>query len=268
MGVALVTGASRGIGRATALALAEDGFRVALVARSAPGLRETRELVEKRGGTALDLVADVTDAEAAGEALAATGQRLGPVDLLVNNAGSLRALGPLWEVRPHDWWTDVTTSLGGAYNLCRAVVPDMIPRGRGRIVNVTSYAALRPAPYQTGYAAGKAALAALSEALAASLADEGIAVFSVAPGFTETDMTRQLTESDAGRRWFPDEGRREPLDAASTAELIARLASGSADALSGRLLHTLDDLDVLLARIDEIRRDDLYVARLRRLPGR
>ena len=188
--------------------------------------------------------------------------------MLVNNAGSLRALGPLWEVRPDDWWADVTTSLGGAYNLCRAVVPGMIERGRGRIVNVTSYAALRPAPYQTGYACGKAGLAALTEALAASLADHGVAVFSVAPGFTATELTRQLTESDAGRRWFPGEGDREPLDATATAKLIVRLASGSADALSGRLLHTLDDLDVLLAQIDEIRRDDLYVPRLRRLPGR
>jgi aminopeptidase-like protein len=108
------------------------------------------------------------------------------------------------------------------------------------------------------------ALAALTE----SLADQEIAVFSVPPEFTATEMTRRLTESDAGRRRFPDEGRREPLDAASTAELIVRLASGSADALSGRLLHTVDDLDILLARIDEIRRDDLYVPRLRRLPGR
>ena len=268
MEVALVTGASRGIGRAAALALAEDGFRVALLARSAAALRETRELVEKRGGTAIDLVADVTDTSAVDEAVPKIRSQLGPVDVLVNNAGSLRALGPLWEVRPEDWWADVTTSLAGAYNLTRAVVPGMIARGRGRIINVTSYAALRPAPYQAGYAAGKAALAALTEALAASLADQGIAVFSVAPGFTATEMTRQLTESDAGRRWFPDEAQREPLHAESTAELIARLANGSADALSGRLLHTLDDLDVLLERIDEIRRDDLYVARLRRLPGR
>ncbi len=79
MDVALVTGASRGIGRATAIALAEDGFRVALLARSAAGLRETRELVEGRGGTALDLVADVTNAEAVGEAVAAAEERLGPV---------------------------------------------------------------------------------------------------------------------------------------------------------------------------------------------
>ena len=258
MDVALITGASRGIGRATALALAEDGFRVALVARSAAGLGETRELVEERGGTALDLVADVTDAEAVGEAVSTAAERLGTVGVLVNNAGSLRARGPLWEVRPDDWWADVMTSLGGAYNLCRAVVPGMIERGQGRIVNVTSYAALRPAPYQTGYACAKAALAALTEALAASLGEHGVVAF------TATELTRGLAESS----WFPGQGDREPLDAAATAKLIVRLASGSADALSGRLLHTLDDLDVLLAQIDEIRRDDLYAPRLRRLPGR
>ena len=99
--VALVTGASRGIGRATALALAEDGFRVALVARSAAGLDETRELVrETTADAALDLVADVTDAEAVARGgRDGRGTSLGPVDVLVNNAGSLRAIGPLWEVR-------------------------------------------------------------------------------------------------------------------------------------------------------------------------
>ena len=94
MEVAFVTGASGGIGRATGVALAEAGFRVALLARSAVKLRETRELVESRGGTALDLVADVTDGGAFDEPVATTRSRLGPVDVLMNNAGSLRALGP------------------------------------------------------------------------------------------------------------------------------------------------------------------------------
>ena len=159
--VAIVTGASRGIGRATALALAEDGFRVALLARSAGGLRETRELVERRGGAALDLVADVTDAEAVGEAVAAVGEQLGPVGQCSSttparcgrSARSGRC-GPTTGGRTSRRASAAPTTC------CRAVVPGMIERGRGRIVNVTSYAALRPAPYQTGYACGKAAVAA------------------------------------------------------------------------------------------------------------
>src|SRR4029079_1132044 len=95
---------------------------------------------------------------AVARAVAGAEAALGPATVLVNNAGTGLALGPLWEVDADDWWTDVETTLRGAFNLCRAVLPGMIERGTGRIVNVTSYVAVRPAPYQTGYAAGKAAL--------------------------------------------------------------------------------------------------------------
>ena len=266
MPVAVVTGASRGIGRATALALADAGFAVGLVARSAAALEETRELVEQRGGSAVSVVADVTDAGEVREAVAAIEERAGPITVLVNNAGSLRAIGPLWEVDPDDWWSDIHTSLGGVFNLCREVVPRMIERREGWIVNLTSYVAVRPSPFQTGYASAKAGVASLTEALAASLEEYGIKVFAVAPGFTVTEMTRHLVQSEAGRRWLPEVGKGRVVDAESTAQLIARLASGAADELTGRFLHTLDDVETLLVGIDEIRRDELYVPRVRRLP--
>lgn len=265
--VAVVTGASRGIGRATALALADAGFAVGLVARSAAELERARVAVEERGAGAVSCVADVTDARAVDDAVAMVEERLGPITLLVNNAGSLRAIGPLWEVDPDDWWEDVRTSLGGAFNLCRAVLPRMIDRREGRIVNVTSYVAVRPSPYQSGYACAKAGLASLTEALAASAADYGIRAFSVAPGFTPTEMTRHLTESEAGRRWLPEVGKGRVVDADRSAQLIAVLAGGGADELNGRFLHALDDVETLLARLEEIEGDDLYAPRLRRLPG-
>jgi NAD(P)-dependent dehydrogenase (short-subunit alcohol dehydrogenase family) len=266
--VAVVTGASRGIGRATALALADEGFALGLVARSADALEETCTLVAARGGMAVAAIADVTDPDAVHRAVGTLEKEAGPIAVLVNNAGTLQAVGPLWEVDPGDWWADVLTSLGGAFALCREVVPRMIERGEGRIVNVTSYAAVRPAPYETGYAAGKAALASLTEALAASLEPHGVKVFSVAPGFTETAITRNLADSEAGRRWLPDVAGREALDAERSARLITLLATGAVDALNGRFLHALDDVEALLERIDEIRRDDLYAPRLRRLAGR
>ena len=267
MPVAVVTGASRGIGRVTALTLADSGFALGLIARSAAALEETRDLIEQRGARAVSAVADVTDAGAVREAVAKIEGIAGPITALVNNAGSLRAIGPLWEVDPDDWWSDVHSSLGGVFNLCRAVVPRMIERREGRIVNLTSYVAVRPSPYQTGYACAKAAVANATEALAASLEEYGIQAFTVAPGFTVTEMTRHLVESEAGRRWMPELGKGRVVDAESTAQLIALLVGGAADELTGRLLHTLDDVDALLAAIDEIRRDDLYVPRVRRLPG-
>ena len=266
--VAVVTGAGRGIGRAIAIALAGDGFAVGLVARTGAELEETRRLILERGGAAVSAVADVTDARAVGDAVVAIEDEVGDrITMLVNNAGSLRAIGPLWEVDPEDWWLDVRTSLGGAFVCCREVVPRMIRHGEGRVVNLTSYVAVRPTPYQTGYAAGKAGIVSLTEALAASLEGSGVKAFSVAPGFTPTEMTRNLVESEAGKRWLPDVGKGRSVDAESSARLIAWLASGAGDELNGRLIHSLDDPQELLRRIDEIRRDELYAPRLRRLPA-
>ena len=266
--VALVTGASRGIGRATAIALGREGFALALVARSGAGLEETRQLVEESDVRALTVVANVTDGDAIARSAEEIERELGPIAVLVNAAGSLGAIGPLWEADASDWWLDVMTSIAGVYNLCREVVPLMLARGDGRIVNLTSYAGTRPAPYQSAYGAGKAAVNSLTESLAAEIGAQGISVFGVAAGFTHTDMTERLTSSPEGRRWLPEAGSGRVVDAEDTARLIAFLAGGGADELSGRVLHTLDDVGALLAAIDEIRREDLYAPRVRRLPDR
>jgi NAD(P)-dependent dehydrogenase (short-subunit alcohol dehydrogenase family) len=257
MPVAVITGASRGIGRATALALTRRGFTVGLLARSEAGLEESRALVAERNGAAVALVADVVDPASVERAIAQLVAEAGEVDVLVNNAGALRAVGALWDVHDEDWRADLETSLVGTINLCRAVVPSLLARHTGRIVNVVSYAAFRPAPLEAAYAAAKAAVASLTESLDASLEPQGGRAFAVAPAFTRTAMTDTLTGT-AERRAEPPE---------RTAELIALLASGEADALHGRVLHTLDDIPVLIARIEEIRAGELYVPRVRRLPG-
>lgn len=265
--VAVVTGAGRGFGRAIAVALAEAGFAVALVSRSPQELAETERAVVGRGAEAVVLPCDVRDAAAVDEAVRLAGERLGPVDTLVNNAGTGLALGPLWEVDPVEWWTDVETTVRGAFNACRAVLPAMLDRGAGRIVNVSSYVAVRPSPYQTGYACGKAGLLSLTESLAASLAPHGVRVFAVTPGFVDTELTRHILESPEGRRWLPEVGKGRVLEPELGARLVAELASGRADALSGRFIHALDDLDELLRRLDEIDENDYYAPRLRRLPA-
>jgi NAD(P)-dependent dehydrogenase (short-subunit alcohol dehydrogenase family) len=263
--VAVVSGASRGLGRATAVSLAEAGFVVAALARSPSGLEQTCTLLRAAGPTPLPLLADVTDADAVREAVATVEAKAGPVAVLVNNAGSLQAIGPLWEVQTEDWWADVNTSLGGAFNCCREVVPGMIARRSGRVVNLLSNAAVRAAPYETGYAAAKAGLASLTEGLASSLAEHGVFVFGVAAAYTETPLTRELRASEAGRRWLPGLAARRGVEATRTARLIVRLALGEADELTGRFLHTMDDLDELLPAIEVIRGEELYLPRVRRL---
>jgi NAD(P)-dependent dehydrogenase (short-subunit alcohol dehydrogenase family) len=265
-GVAVVTGGGRGVGRAIALRLARDGAQVAVLARSADELAETVSLVEAAGGVAQAERVDVTNAEAVSGACRSVHVALGPVALLVNNAGTAAALGPAWEVDPQEWWRDVETSVRGAFLCARAVLPGMLDRRRGRVVNMSSYVAARPSPYLSAYAAGKAAILSFTEALAAETRDAGVAVFAVTPGHVRTAMVRNMLESDAGRRWLPDVASSRPVDAERVAELVAFLASGRGDALTGRFLHALDDVEALAARADEVVADDLYAVRLRRDP--
>lgn len=246
--------------------LAREGTPVAVLSRSGSELAETVALVEADGGRAHAVPVDVTDAVGVARAFEEVVDRLGPVDLLVNNAGTAAALGPVWEVDVDEWWRDVETSVKGTFLCTRAVLWDMLERRRGRVINMSSYAAVRPSPHLSAYAAAKAALLSLTEALAAEVRPFGVTVFAVSPGHVRTAMVQHMLESEAGRRWLPDVASSTPLEPERVAELVAFLASGQGDALSGRFLHALDDVEALAARADEIVRDDLYAARLRRDP--
>jgi 3-oxoacyl-[acyl-carrier protein] reductase len=257
---ALVTGGGRGVGKVVAGALAREGFAVAVVARTASEVEATAAELEGAAG----FPADVTDPAQVERVVAEASERLGTIELLVNNAGSARAIGPAWEVDPDDWWLDVESSLRSALLCTRAVVPGMIERRRGRILNVSSYVATRPTPYLSGYAAAKAALASFSEGLAAALREHGIAVFTITPGLFRSALMDNLMHSEAGRRWLPEAGTGRWVEPERVERLVAFLASGRGDALSGRFLHALDDLDDLAARAEEIAAQDLFALRLRR----
>ena len=263
--MALVTGGSKGVGRAVALGLGAAGFAVAVLARSAEALGETRALLEGNGVPSAACVADVRDSDAVASAVTAVENKLGPISTVVNNAGTSLAIGPLWEVEPSEWRTDVETSLGGAFNVCRSVIPGMIVRRHGRILNVSSYAGQRAAPYQSGYGCAKAGLANLTESLATSLLPYSIRAFTVTPGFVRTGLTGQLTESAQGRRWLPELQTHASLDPDLFVKLTITVALGGADVLNGRFLHALDDISELVSRFGDIKSGELYVPRLRRL---
>jgi 3-oxoacyl-[acyl-carrier protein] reductase len=216
--VAIVTGASRGIGRATAIALARRGVRVALAARS----RQALVAVEKEiGAGAISVPTDVSD-EAAVVALVDRAQRdLGPVDLLVNNAGTL-ARAPLDGLDVASWDRVVDVNLKGAFLCTRAVVPSMIERRRGRIVNVSSISGKLGTPLLAAYCASKWGLLGFSAAAAEELRPQGIQVFSVCPGSVNTEMLR---EGLPGAK--PD---MEPVDVAS---VIVYLGTEAPAAMTG-----------------------------------
>jgi NAD(P)-dependent dehydrogenase (short-subunit alcohol dehydrogenase family) len=259
---AIVTGASRGIGLAVASALTAAGARVVLAARTRDELRRAAASLAPAGDVAA-IPAVVCSAEDARRLVAAAEDRFGPADLLVNNAATFDAVGRLWEVDPAAWWRDVETSVRGAFNCSRAVLPGMVARGRGRIVNVTSFAAARPSPLMSGYGAAKAALAHLTSSLAEEARTHGVAAFGLVPGTVRTQMTERLLATPDGRRCL---GRTDPdrwVGPERAGELVVLLASGTADSLSGRLLHVLDDVADLARRADEVEREDLLALRLR-----
>ncbi len=264
MSVALVTGGGRGVGRVIARALPRAGYAVGVTSRTEGELDETVALIRAADGTAAARAADLTDPDAVERVVGELRSELGEVELLVNNAGTARAIGPAWEVEPDLWWRDVESSLLSAFLCTRAVVPGMVERGKGRVLNVSSYVAVRPSPYLSAYAAAKAAVVSFSEGLAAALAEHGVRVFTITPGLFRSDLVEHLMSSEEGRRWLPEVGRGRWVEPERVEQLVLFLASGRGDALSGRFLHALDDVEELARRADEIRREDLFTVRLLR----
>jgi 3-oxoacyl-[acyl-carrier protein] reductase len=261
--VAVVTGGGRGVGRAIARSLGRAGAAVAVVGRARSEIDATAALVRDGGAMATAVAADVTDRVAVQHAADVIEHRLGPVTILVNNAGTCSAIGPVWEVDPLEWRRDLETSVLGAFFFTQALLTRMVKRRAGRIVNVSSYAAIRPTPHMAAYGCSKAALLHFTNTLAAETAAHGVAVFAITPGRVQTAMTEYMFESSAGRRWL-DSGMHDWLSPERAGELSVFLASGRADSLSGRFIHVLDDVHELVLRSKEIQQDDLYVLRLRK----
>ena len=245
--VALVTGGGRGIGANLARALAGDGFRVAVTARTRD---QVDEVAEEIGGLAI--AGDVSKAEDVARMVGETERDLGPIDLLVANAGVGLKEGDAWEMEPGEWWRTHEVNVLGVYLCCRAVIPGMLARGGGRIVITGSGAAYLPGSRQTAYTSSKAAAVRFGEVLAKQL--EGrVHVFPISPGLVRTEMTEHFGD-DAP--WTPPE---------CAPRLVLALASGRFDALSGRYLHAEHDPpEALEARVDAILADDLNAIRLRR----
>jgi NAD(P)-dependent dehydrogenase (short-subunit alcohol dehydrogenase family) len=254
--------------------LSENGAAVGLLARTAGELAETLELIESAGGAAVAVRADVTDERAAAAAVAHVRGELGPIDLLVNNAGILGPVGPTWSVDGDEWWRTMEVNLRGLLTCTQLVVPEMVSRRRGRIINMTSQAGVFRWPLVSAYSVSKAAVAKLTENLARETSRYGVTVFSVHPGLLPIGMaelasaSRAEPDSPEGRIWTWVEGEfREGRGASPGAalELILNVAAGKADALTGRHLSVHDDLEAVLAEIDEVRERDLYVLHPQRL---
>jgi 3-oxoacyl-[acyl-carrier protein] reductase len=251
--VALVTGASRGIGREIAIALARKGTAVGLVARDASALEGVRA---ECGPKAVIATADVTSGSQVRSAVAAVRDALGPIDLLVNNAGRIESSEvPLWEADPDEWWAVVETDLRGPFLFCHAVLPEMVELGRGRIVNLTSGVAIADGVIYSGYRAAKTGLLRVTGAIVEAAGERGVTAFDVSPGHVATDMTLSMEMHRGRTEWTPPE---------AVTGIITAIAEGRADGLSGRYLRAgTDDVEALIAKADELARLDARTLRLR-----
>lgn len=191
--VALVTGASQGIGRACALVLAEAGSDVALGSRNLEKIQAVAKEIEALGRKALPLSLDVSNPESVKEGVAKTLQALGKIDVLVNNAGITKD-NLVMRMKPEDWASVLRTNLDGAYHCIRAVLPGMVRQCYGRIISIASVVAQAGNPGQANYIASKAGLIGLTKAVAAEVASRNITVNAVSPGFISTAMTEKLPE--------------------------------------------------------------------------
>jgi NAD(P)-dependent dehydrogenase (short-subunit alcohol dehydrogenase family) len=230
--VAMVTGGSRGIGAAAAMALAKAGAAVVLVARDGAAASRVAGMITDNGGEACGLACDVVDYACVERIVQETEQRFGRADILVNNAGVIEPIGPLVKSDPATWQRNIEINLTGAYNVVRAVLPQMVEAGGGTVINLSSGAAHRALEGWSAYCAAKAGLAMLTNAITLETAGLGIRVFGLAPGVIDTDLVGQIRASGINHISQIPRANLAPVEHPAAA--IVYLCSAAADDLIGK----------------------------------
>ena len=258
--VAVVTGASRGIGAALARALADDGYAVCLLARDGSAAAAVAAEIgpETETGPRRLVMArsvDVTDEVQVGEAVGAVLSSWGRIDLLVNSAGLIEAEVPLWEADIDQWWSVISTNVRGPFLMTRAIVPHMIAAGGGRVINLNSGAGMAERGDLSAYCASKSALARITGGTHLAGWEYGIRAFDLAPGTVRTDMTESMQLHKDRTEW---------TDLSDVTNLVLALASGELDAWSGRFVRAgVDTPESLTERARLGMEDDDRKLRLR-----
>jgi len=234
--IAIVTGGSRGIGRAIAQALAREGATVVVCSRGLEANKETADRIEAEGGSAYPYQVDVTDAESVSALVKEVAARFDRIDILVNNAG-MTADNLLMRMKESDWDAVVDTNLKGTFNFTKAVARTMIKQHGGKIINMTSVVGMVGNAGQANYCASKAGIIGLTKSVARELASRNVTVNCVAPGLIRSAMTESLSDQakEQAAGLIPLGRMGEPED---VAEVVTFLASPAADYITGEVIRT------------------------------
>jgi NAD(P)-dependent dehydrogenase (short-subunit alcohol dehydrogenase family) len=253
--IAVVTGAGRGFGRAIAERFAAEGAAVTLTSRTLAELERVADGIRAAGGRAHPVAGDVTEPSDVDRVISQTERHLGPVSLLVSNAGVPGPFGPIWGVDGDAWWRAQQVHIRAPFLYLQRVLPGMTQRRAGRVIIVSALASRVVAPYLSAYCVGKIAQTRITAEAAAETRELGVSVFAIDPGFVFTGIAEETMNSPDAQRWLPGmvERIRERRDAADRDGDLARcaqrcldLASGRYDALSGRYMELGDDLDAMM----------------------
>ena len=271
----ILTGAGSGIGRELALEFSRNGANVICVGRRADKLEETAALIKTENGTALVVPADVTLRKDVGNLVNVTLEKFGRIDILFNNAGSFKSLGPLWEADPDLWWRDVQTNLFGTMLCCRMVLPHMIVENSGIIINMDGGGGT-PGPNIGGsaYGSSKAAILRLTEGLAGELKriNSQVMVFAINPGTVKTDMLNGILSQEDKKIWFSHIpkllGTRDEAAPDACAHGTIELLKVATKALSGRVFHHDNDFAFISKNEKTIEKENLYVLKWVVLEGK
>ena len=256
--VAVVTGGGRGIGRATAITLAQAGAKVMVTARTESEIEETATRIRKEGGEAQAFGADVSDWEAMARLAAETEWAFGPADIVVANAGVIEPVGDTWEVRPNEWAHSLDVNLTGVFYTARAFLPRMVDRDRGVLVFTSSGAATHPVPGWSAYCAAKAGLNHFVRNLAAEIDERGlgIRVHTFYPGIVDTAMQERIRGKSTDMfpaadkyRGYHEKGWLRPPD--EPAALVWWLATPMAAAFHGEAV-SIDDPSIRRRMADDL----------------
>lgn len=256
--VALITGGGRGFGKAIALKFACEGAAVAVTARTQSELDQTVREIEAAGGQGWAVPGDVTSPEDVAHVVGTTNARLGPVTLLVNNAGIPGPFAPTWAADPAEWWFAQEVHLRSLFLFAHEVLPSMIERRAGRILVVSAMGSHRVDFAMSAYCVGKCSQNRLVQLMAAEVKEFGVSAFAIDPGFVITELAEITMRDPGAQRWKADmiarlkERKADPnslLDFDRCAKRCVDLASGRYDALSGSYSELRDDLDEMLAEV-------------------